>query len=702
LDCLPARVRVKRKRGLAEQGKRLRRGLSIVRTRRRFPHPIKVIHHAVIPLKDGVKLSAMIWLPEDAERNPVPAILEYLPYRKRDGTTVRDAWNHPYFAGHGYASVRVDMRGSGDSEGVLRGEYLKQEQDDALEILQWLASQPWCTGDVGMIGISWGGFNGLQVAARRPKELKAVISLCSTDDRYNDDIHFMGGCLLVDKLGWGSTMLAINATPPDPALVGDKWREMWMARLEGSGFWAEEWHRRLTRDEFYKHGSICEDYGAVQCPVYLVGGWVDGYSNAIFRMLEHLKCPRKGLVGPWAHRYPNFAWPGPRIGFLRECLRWWDKWLKGRETGIMDEPMLRVWMQDTAPPEAQPSERKGRWVAEEAWPSSRIRPVRYPLAPGRIGKPGSSVKERILTISSPQTVGQASGKWCPYGMDPDQPGDQRAEAGGSLVFDSEPLKSPLEFLGAPVVELDLSADKRKALVAVTLSEVLPDGQATRLTYGLLNLTHRNGHETAEDLEPGERYRVSIKLNECAQRLGRGSRLRLAISTSYWPIVWPSPEPVTLGISTGGSALTLPVRPPRPEDRLLPRFEPAENAPDLDATLLRPGAKYARMIHDLSSGVVRQERMNDDGLTRINATGWMYGQSAKRYSAIKADDPLSAETGFSWRKEFQRDGFRVSIEADTSMRALADHFLLIAKLDTFEGETRVFSREWACRIPRTGV
>ncbi len=673
-----------------------------MRTRRRFPHQIKVIHHAVIRLSDGVELSAMIWLPEDAEQNPVPAVLEYIPYRKRDGTTVRDAWNHPYFAGHGYASVRVDIRGSGDSEGVLKGEYLKQEQDDALEILQWIAAQPWCTGDIGMIGISWGGFNGLQVAARRPKELKAVISLCSTDDRYNDDIHFMGGCLLVDKLGWASTMFAINATPPDPALVGDKWRKMWMGRLENSGFWADEWHRRLTRDDFYKHGSICEDYGAIQCPVYLVGGWADGYTNPIFRMLEHLNCPRKGLVGPWGHRYPNFALPGPRIGFLQECLRWWDKWLKGKETGIMEEPMLRVWMQDTAPPSPQPVERPGRWIAEETWPSPRIEAVRYPLGPGRIGRAETKLQERELSISSPQTVGMAAGKWCPYGVDPDQPEDQRQEAGGSLIFDSAPLSKPLEFLGAPVVELDIASDRPKALVAATLSEVLPDGRVTRLTYGVLNLTHRDGHEEPRDLEPGRRYKVKLKLNDCAQSISRGSRLRLAISTAYWPIVWPSPETVTLSVATSGSALVLPVRPKRPEDRSLRKFEPAENAPDLDATVVRTGSKFFRTVLDHADGRVTHERMNDDGLVRINATGWSYGQSIRRAFSIKPFDPLSAEAALNWRKEFLREGFHVRIEADTNMKAFEDHFLLLAKLDAYEGDARVFSREWSLALPRTGI
>ncbi len=673
-----------------------------MRTRTRFPHKTKVIHHAVIELSDGVELSAMIWLPEDAESHPVPAILEYLPYRKRDGTSERDALNHPYFAGHGYASVRVDMRGSGDSQGVLLGEYLKQEQDDGLEILRWIAAQPWCTGAVGMIGISWGGFNGLQIAARRPPELKAVISLCSTDDRYADDVHMMGGCLLVDKVSWGSTMFAINATPPDPSLVGERWREMWMQRLEGSGFWVEPWHRHQRRDAFYRHGSLCEDYGAIRCPVYLVGGWADGYSNAIFRMLEHLDVPRKGLIGPWAHKYPNFAKPGPRIGFLQECLRWWDQWLKGEETGIMDEPMLRVWMQETAPPRTLYEERAGRWVCEAGWPSPRVTRKRYPLGLNRLEDPAAKPRERVLSICSPPTTGLAAGEWCPYGLEPDQAGDQRLEAGGSLLFDSKPLKRALEIMGAPLVHLDIAADKPVAFVAVTLSEVLGDGAATRLTYGLLNLTHRDGHEHPQALEPGERYRVILKLNDCAQRIGRGSRLRLAISSSYWPIVWPAPEPVTLSVMTGVSGLELPVRAPSGEDRRLRKFAPAESAPALNASKLREPGGHFRMTHDLENDQYTVERFHDDGLTRNEGNAWEFGSSCRQTFSIGRADPLSAKASFEWRKRYGRGDWQLRIVARTRMTLTREHFVISAMLDAFEGESRAFSREWDCMIPRDYV
>ncbi len=348
-----------------------------------------------IPLPDGIRLGVRIWRPVDAERHPVPAILEYLPYRKRDLTAERDVQVHPYWAGHGYAGVRVDIRGTGDSDGVLTDEYTPQELDDGLAVLEWLAAQPWCTGDVGMVGISWGGFNGLQIAALQPPQLKAVITLCFTDDRYADDIHHMGGCLLADNLSWASTMFDGNACPPDPELVGERWREMWMQRLAGSGLWLAQWLEHQRRDDYWKHGSVCEDYARIQCPVYAVSGWADGYCNAVFRLLEGIDVPRKGLVGPWAHKYPHLGEPGPAIGFLQESLRWWDQWLKGKETGIMDEPMLRLWMQDSAPPSARYDERPGRWVAEPDWPSPNIRPWALRLTQGHDLLPEEGAAGRI-------------------------------------------------------------------------------------------------------------------------------------------------------------------------------------------------------------------------------------------------------------------------------------------------------------------
>ena len=307
--------------------------------------PCRIVEHEDmgIPMPDGVRLSARVWMPEDAGKNPVPAVLEYIPYRKRDGTRVRDEPMHGYFASQGYACVRVDMRGSGESDGHLADEYLAQEQDDALEVIAWIAAQDWCDSNIGMMGKSWGGFNCLQVAARRPPALKAVMPVYFTDDRFRDDIHFMGGCLLNDNLWWGSIMLAYQSRPLDPEIVGERWRDDWLARIDRMPFFPALWAAHQTYDSYWKHGSVQEDYAAITCPVLAFGGWADSYTNSVSRLLQGLKVPCRGIIGPWGHVYPQDGLPGPAMGFLQEAVRWWDHWLKGIDTGVMREPALRAY-----------------------------------------------------------------------------------------------------------------------------------------------------------------------------------------------------------------------------------------------------------------------------------------------------------------------------------------------------------------------
>lgn len=663
-----------------------------------FPRETELLDPVFIEMPDGVRLAAKIWLPRDAGDDPVPAILEYLPYRRTDGTAARDELTHPYFAGHGYASVRVDMRGSGDSEGVMLGEYLKQEQDDALAVIDWIANQPWCSGNVGMIGISWGGFNGLQVAARRPDPLKAIITICSTDDRYADDIHYMGGCLLMDNPGWNSFMFSINTTPPDPAMVGNKWKELWLERLKGSGFWLEEWVQHQRRDDFWKHGSVCEDFSDITAAVYAVGGWADGYSNAVFRLLAGLKSPAKGLVGPWAHKYPHFAKPGPRIGFLQECLRWWDHWLKGINTGIMDEPQLRAWIEDPVAPRPYYEERPGRWVAEECWPSPRIeQQVRHLNTNGLTMAKGSPVP---LSINSPMTVGTMSGHWCAYGLEPDLPGDQRVEAGGSLVFDSEPLREGIDILGAPVATIELSSDKPVAMLAGVLSDILPDGAATRVSFGLLNLTHRDSHEAPEPLEPGQTYRVTLKLNDCGHRFAAGNRIRLALSTAYWPIAWPSPEKATLTITAGDSTLALPVRPLRNADEDLRPFGAPESATPLDATVLTAPAFESSFTHDIVTGIVTHRQRVDEGAIVYNAHDrWTVASTHEELYSVHPDDPLSCELDITWTENFSRGAWDISTRTRTLMRATVTHFVIRGELEAHMGNENVHTQTWEHEIPR---
>ena len=335
--------------------------------------PVRVVKHVWIPMRDGVRLAARVWLPPETDGlAPVPAILEYHPYRKGDVEACADATRFTFFAAHGYAGVRVDLRGFGDSEGVLHDEYTAQELDDAVDVIGWIARQSWCSGKVGMMGYSWGGFNSLQVAALRPPGLGAVIAMMCSDDRYSDDVHFLGGSLAAN-LGpaWAASVLAFSAMPPDPATVGPDWRRMWLERLRGARPVIDSWLSHQRRDAYWEHGSVCEDYSAIQCPVYAVGGWDDGYRDAVFRLVERLKVPCKGLIGPWYHQYPQEE--GERaIGFLQECVRWWDRWLQGKDNGIMNEPTLRMWLLDASEPSSFYADRPGQWVAEPAWPSSNV------------------------------------------------------------------------------------------------------------------------------------------------------------------------------------------------------------------------------------------------------------------------------------------------------------------------------------------
>jgi len=670
-----------------------------------YPRPVRAIEHTWIPLPDGTRLAARMWRPEDADTQPVPAILEYIPYRKRDFTRSRDERMHPYVAGHGYATVRVDLRGTGESEGTLTGEYTEQELADGEAVIAWLAEQPWCTGAVGITGISWGGFNSLQLAARRPPALKAVLTLCSTDDRYADDAHYMGGCLLNENQIWGSILTMFAAYPPDPALVGDRWREMWTERLDALRCYPAEWLRHQPRDDFWKHGSVCEDYDAIDCPVYAVGGWADGYSNAVPRLLEELSSPRKGLVGPWSHAFPFDSRPGPSIGFLQESLRWWDHWLKGRDTGIMDEPTYRVWMQDSVPPRPQYETRPGRWVTEASWPSPTVETRRYHLnGDGLARDPGP---ERERTVRSPLTTGEQSGVWCAFGADGELPGDQRSDDGQSLTFDSAPLDEPMELLGAPVVELAFTADQPTGLIAVRLCEVFPDGTSARLSYGLLNLTHRSGHEHPEPMTPGERTRVRVQLNDLAQRVPAGHRLRVAVSTNYWPLAWPSPTHTSLTVYAGSSTLALPVRPPQPEDETVRPFDAPEAAPALETSTLRP-AQFTRTVErDLPTRtttvrLVSEGDAFDGAVTHLDAIDLDVGYRIEEAFRVTDEAPCSAATEIKQQSLLRRDDWTVRLALSTRLTCTADTFRTEAELTAHEGETLVRTRQWDETIPRDGV
>ncbi len=658
----------------------------------------KVIENAWIPMSDGINLAAKIWLPENVDDNPVPGILEYIPYRKRDMKAVNDHELHGYFARNGYAGIRVDLRGSGDSEGILRDEYLQQELNDGVEVIRWIAAQSWCDGNVGMIGISWGGFNGIQIAAMQPPELKAVISVASSDDRYVDDVHFMGGCLLSDNLSWASVMFANNSVPPDPEIVGDKWKSMWMERLEGSGLWLRNWLEHQRRDDYWKHGSVCEDYEAVKCPVMVVSGWADGYSNTVFRLLENLKVPRKGIVGAYGHKYPHMGGPGPAIDFLKKAVRWWDQWLKGIDNGVKEEPMLRTWVLDSVSPLS--AKRPGRWVDEQEWPSQKIEEETFSLDAFRIGHQQQPPKEeKTMDIQSPLSVGLFAGKWCSYSESTDLPKDQREEDGGALVFNSPVLKEDYEILGNPTLKLTLSADQRVAMVAVRVSDVATDGRATRVTYGLLNLTHRESNEQPQELEPDKTYEVTVPMNYIAQRFPAGHMIRISISSSYWPLAWPSPQPAKLTIYPSESSLVLPKRNVMGKDTSEKALEKPGPLDELKTTLLVPAAREWTVKHNLATNKVTLKIKNNDPryiLEPINLEMRKDATERYTYSSNEYDTVRGEVKGV---RELSRGDWKVKTITRTVLTSNRTDFFIRATLDAYEGDIRVYSQSYDERIPR---
>jgi len=668
-------------------------------------------------MPDGTRLAARIWLPEDAASSGggreagggtgrIPAILDFLPYRQGDLMAARDAAIYPYLAARGYACARVDLRGTGNSEGIIGDEYTPQELQDGCDVIAWLAAQPWCDGNVGMTGISWGGFNSLQVAALRPAALRAVLTLCASDDRYADDVHYRGGCVLaVDMLQWAVSMLVWNALPPDPAVAGDDWRSRWAERLTQTPAFLEPWLSHQLRDDYWRHGSVCEDYAAIEVPVYAVGGWSDGYTDAIPRLLAGLPGPRKGLIGPWSHAFPHDSVPGPSIGFLEEALRWWDHWLKGIDTGIMDEPMLRVWMQEYTPPAPHHTDWPGRWVAEPRWPpadaAARARRL-FPRASGALDLAPGAGEECVHR--GEEVAGLDAGALTADGGFGDWPGDQRAEDGRSLSFTSAPLDAPLEILGNPRVVLRVTGDRPGAALVARLCDVAPTGESLLVTRDLFNLTHRAGHDHAVPLVPGEAVAAEFGLKVIAHRFEAGHRIRLSVSTTYWPWLWPHPEPVTLRLRCGpDSFVELPVREPRAQDGDLAPFGPPERPAGIATEVLSRRPTQRTIRHNLTDGSAEVIFDWDVGgnFRLVDAGIEADGSNLTSYRIV-AGDPLSAEVRTEQSASLRSARHDVAVEATGHMTADPSAFLVTLALDAREDGRRVHSRQWHLEFPRNGT
>lgn len=525
-----------------------------------------------IAMPDGVRLAADLYMPDGGDDDDVfPVLLEYLPYRKTEARG-RNLSLYSYFVERGYVVARVDIRGTGNSEGrLIPYEYSDIEQDDGEIVIDWLSKQDWSNGSVGMFGISWGGFNSIQMAVRNPPALKAIIAVDATEDLYQDDVHFMDGIMHLDS--WEMSQDLDNSRPgaPDYVIDDDNFNnrfdtEPWMITYKNQQRDGAFWDRASSRDKYDK----------IKIPSFHIGGWYDGYRDSLPRMLENVEAPIKALIGPWSHTYPNNPYPNPGMEWRYEAVRWYDHWLKGKDTGIMDEPTFAVYIRDWHPPGPYLENAPGEWRYEDGWPIERTDHRRYyPQDNHSLAeKPSGDTVHRLRYVP---TIGlEAGGPVMWWG---DVAHDQRPTDAFSLVYDSDPLENETEILGFPRAVLKVSADAPHANWFVRISDVAPDGTVTQVAGAGFNGTHRYSARKPQALVPGEEFDLDIEMHFTSWVFPAGHRIRFSLANAQWPMLWPTPYPMTTSLRLGvnsGSHVSLPIIPPG--NTSVPAFQPIVTYP----------------------------------------------------------------------------------------------------------------------------
>jgi uncharacterized protein len=649
-----------------------------------------------VPVRDGIRLSATMYRP--AEKGRFPVIFQCDGYRTdptRKGELRRIG---RWFAERGYVFVLMDIRGTGDSEGITLDEYSSQELQDACDAIAWFAAQSWSSGAVGMWGKSYSGFNAIQTAMLRPEHLKAIIAIYATDDRYTDDVHYWGGLRHVGAtIPYPLKMLYTNLMPPNPLAHPEKWQALWRQRIEESPPWVLEWWRQQTDGPYWRQGSLRPNYEAIDIPVFMVGGWRDGYTNSIPRMLSKLRVPAKALIGPWGHELPHLATIGPQVDFLTIMLRWWDHWLKSIDSDLMKEPTITYFMQDYHPP-GPVMEVAGEWRTLESWPDSSENETVFWLGPGEnllSEQPAVSGKECL-----PGSLRLSTGewKWCMY--DPESlPLDQGAAEAHSLVYSSAPLRHSLELLGQPGLSLTLSATKPVAQLFVRLCDVAPDGRSTLVSWGALNLTHRNSHTDPSPLLPGHTYPLAIELGAVSWRFQPGHTLRLIISNHDWPRLWPAPDLFDIEIqhAPGSSAvLRLPSAPSPPAVLESPAVAP-EPEPTVGLRATTKPWKW-RLIQERPNGYLRFALEGEEAVELVD--GSLVESTFRRLEVtVPEDNPTHNAMAALGTSTMAWPEVKATVTADLRITGTNTTFEFDLKVEVYANDEPIANKTWRESIPR---
>jgi len=665
-----------------------------------------------IPVRDGVELSANIWRPVGG---PVPAILEMIPYGKDNWRRASDMTRGEWFAARGYALCRIDVRGTGSSGGIALDEYSADETRDGYEAVEWLAAQPWCDGAVGMWGISYGGFTAIQVTAQRPPHLRAIVPVMATDDRYLDDVHYRGGCVTVSELSqYSVSQVAMNAMPPEAAFRGPAWRDDWLGRLDATPPWLFAWLRHQTDGPYWRQGSLAPDYDAIEAAIFNIGGWQDSYVDPAFRMQARCPAPSHTLVGNWVHSWPHSAPPGPNVDELHEILRFFDRHLRGVDNGWDAEPPIVWFEREYSPPAAFPGPSPGRWRAATAYPHSATSVMALRFGDGRLNQGGEDGTDAFRHRPTTGTRGALS--WGAGGAPNGLARDLRRDEDAGPTYTSDPLDEAVAVLGVPEVVVHVEVDAPVATLTMRLSDVAPDGTVALVSAGVLNLTHRRSHDDPTPIRPGIVEEVRVPLRTAGYRWLPGHRIRVALASSLWPVLWPSPYVATLRLHRGTatpSRLELPVVPPAggPGDALVPAFR--TEPPDLRWPIAEPldGAGPARtdqpvwrIDEDVIAGSTTVH-VHDGGETIVPDGRRLYAAETLRMTAWD-DDParveLDAHVVYRWQeREVDRGGelTRIEIRADARQTSTATDFDLAVRLEVDVDGARFFERDWSETIPR---
>ena len=649
--------------------------------------------NVLIPTADGTRLAGYVYRPDVAGR--FPALLDYKPYRKDDW--IRVGSDEPvmlYFAERGYVCILLDVRGTGTSEGATTRPFSLQEQRDGYDAVEWIAGQPWCDGNVGMTGVSWGGINSYLVAAQRPPHLKAIVPIYGTDDWYQ--WTHRGGCPGVYWTGGGNMGMyhVIRSLPPLPDDDG-RWLDLWRHRLENNYPWHLSDMEHQTYGPYWEENTL--DHEMIEVPTFIIGGWRDIFPDAL-GIFEKLEVPKKIIMGPWLHMVPDVVRPGPRIDYLPEMLRWFDQWLKGIDTGIVGEPPISIYTQTYDKPDPALERISGEWRNEEEWPPIRSEEVPYFLHPSGVLRNEQVTAEQSGrdTFEYVPTVGAMSLENQP-GAAISMPLDQRLDEALSLTYATKPLKRDVEVTGYPRAMLFVSSSAEVAAFVAKLSDVAPDGSSSLVTRGWLNATHREGHEDPSYLDPGEIYELKIDMDPTSYMFREGHRMRLAISGSDFPRIWPTPHQAVNDVyrdTEHASRLILPTVPaqepslpkpafrePPPKDLAIFEEMKAEWSVQKDAPESRVTTTYESHV---SLDIDQDSKLTIEGHTRISA------------SELRPDD-VTVTGNARGLLEGPNGIFAVSTQSTT--QSTTSTFHTSTTLDVHLNDQPFYTKSWIKDVPR---